>query len=912
MDAFVGRVRDGMSGALAVLGEAGIGKTVLLKQMSGRFPDVRFVVAVGTESERPLAYAGLQQLLIPFIDRVELLPAPQRTALRTVVGLDVGSPPDRFLVGIAALTLLAGAARERPLIIVVDDGQWWDAESMAALGFVGRRIEVDSLGLLVTVRIESDGAPPAELAGWPLLPISGLDHAASRILLSDRHGTAISPSVMGELFTGTGGNPLALITVAEWLSKGQRSGRRPLPDPLPVGQHLEQLFSAKVRLLPASTGHLLLLAAAASPGDPGVFWRACARLGLSVDQVDPAVQVGVVTMGRQITFAHPLVRSAVYSDASPVRRREVHAALAAATDDAVDPDRRSWHLAAATVGPDEQVAAALERSSQRAAERGGHSARAAFLRRSAELSVDLTLRTARLLASARAHYLSGDPGTAQILLQELPDRLDGEVGAERDQLQMMLEIAGGRPTAVALIILRNLAQNDSAPPRQIRDALFEALHSVILTGRFGNPELTSRVAAAALSAVSDGLTPMTSADRLLKAFATRITGDYPSTVALLREAIADDGADLPTSGITWFGMSIYAHTELWEVGGERKLLQDMVGRLRAQGSLSGLVMVLLQLGGLAIREGQFATAEVYYAEGAGLLFSLGSPGPELYTTLPLAWQGREVELRQLAAIADKLLGEPLGVGLVLGVMNYSVMLLELSLGRYEQALIQANLMFDEDSPATGSLCLPGMVEAASRSGDHRAAQMALDRMSLRARAVDNTYVRGLLSRSTALLSDDSIAEAHYVSAVADLGADGVETDLAWAHLLYGEWLRRQKRRTDARTQLRIAHNKFTQMGARLWAERARRELIATGERLAAPAHPSDEPVLTFQESNIAALAAQGLSNQEIATQLFIGISTVEYHLTKVFRKHHLTSRRQLGHLLPPDSGAASEVTGTPG
>lgn len=905
---FLRQVRDGSSGALVVLGEAGIGKTALLRASFSAFAGMRFVAVAGTESEQPLAYAGLQQLLSSFMEEIGNLPIPQQAALQIAFGIESGPAPDRFLVGIAALTLLAGAARERPLVAVIDDVQWWDAESLAVLGFVGRRIEVDSLGLLVTVRGDPAGEAPTALAGWQLLRLAGLDRAASTKLLADQHAKGMSAAVVGKLFEGTGGNPLALITVAAWLSGDQRSGRRPLPDPLPVGRHLEQLFSFEVRTLPAATRQLLLLASAAASGDSAVFWRACSLLALSAADVDAAVEVGIVRLETGVSFSHPLVRSAVYADASAAARREVHAALAASTDVEVDPDRRSWHLAAATVGPDEQVAAALERSSQRAADRGGHTSRAVFLRRAGELSVDAPLRTSRVLASAHAYYLAGLPEAAQALLQELPDQLPGGVRAGRDHLQMMLEIAGSRPRSVALIVLRNIADNPGQQPRQIRDALLEALHSVILTGRFGSPELAHTVAVAALSAVSDDSTPMTSADRLLKAFATRITSGFPSTVALLREAVDAGGEELPTSGITWFAMHTYAFTDLWDVRGEAESLRRMTVTLRAQGAVSGLIMTLLQLGGLAVRGGEFAAGEVHYAEAAGLLHALGSPGPDLHTTLPLAWQGQEAKLRQLAEMAEQIFGEPLGMGLVLGVMNYSLLILELSLGRYEQALVQANLLFDEDAPVTGSLCLPPMVEAAIRSGDQATARKALDRLSSRAAAVGNTFVRGLLSRSTALLSGDATAEGHYLSAIDDLGVDGMATELTWAHLLYGEWLRRHQRRSDARTELRIAYEAFLRMGARLWAERARRELIATGERMFTPTPPTGEPTLTPQEANIAALAVQGLTNQEIATQLFVGVSTVEYHLTKIFRKHQLTSRRQLRQLLPQPGSPASAPT----
>ena len=903
LESFVGRLREGLSGSLAILGEAGSGKTSLVSRLRATSTDVRSVVVVGTEAERLLPYAGLQQLLLPFLKMAEDLPPPQEHALAVAFGTRTGSAPSRFLIGVATLTLLARAAHDQPLLCLFDDAQWLDAESVAAIGFVGRRVEAESLGLLAAVRADGDAGLPHGLDGWAALRLTGLDAEQSGRILSARYGPAISADVVRLLSAGTRGNPLALVTVADSLSANQRLGRSVLPDPLPVGPLLEQLFSVQVAALPAPTGALLLLASAGGPGDQAALWKACSLAGLSPDHLDAAVAAGIVDLAAGISFRHPLVRSAVYSGASAADRRAAHATLAQATDPSTDPDRRAWHLAAATLEPNEDVAAELERSSDRAANRGGLTARAALLQRAGDLSVDQHQRTRRLLLAAQAFALTGNWVTVQELLDRLPPHLVGPIAVQRDGLRAALAMGLSQPGAIAETILQGLRTSTSSSTRATRDALLEAVQVVILTGTFGDQDVAVQVGEAAMAASSDVVEPLSAADRLMTAFAARILNrDSPMFYDLLRAALPPADTDEETSETSTLTLTWYAYGELWNLPGQRKLMQGLERRLRAEGALPSLALVLFWLGLIDVKEGHLKSADVQYTEATGILESLSSPAPELYKSLLFAWQGRDEDVRRLAVVAQRVFGEQLGLGLALSVANHSLLLLEVSLGRYAEGLPVAVALLAKDSPVSGSFSLPTIVEAAVRAGDPALAERALDRLATRAALIANPYVLGLLARSKALVcGEEPDAEAHYAAAISHLGNSTARPDLAWAHLLYGEWLRRRRRRADARAELRTAYESFIDVGAPLFAERARAELAATGERISMKSVSPDAPALTPQEARIAALAVVGATNQEIATQLFISASTVEYHLTKIFRKHRLTSRRELRQLLPPSS-----------
>jgi DNA-binding CsgD family transcriptional regulator len=906
LEEFVGRLREGLSGSLAILGEAGSGKTSLVGRVRATLTDVRFVTVIGTEAERLLPYAGLQQLLLPFAGDADDLPAPQRDALAVAFGLTAGSAPSRFLIGIAALTLLARAAREQPVLCLIDDAQWLDAESLAAIGFVGRRLEAESLGLLATVRADAGTGVPDGLDGWATVRLTGLDADQSGRLLAARYGRSISVGIISELSAGTRGNPLALVAVADSLTVSQRLGRSPLPDPLPVGPLLERLFSAQVTALPPKTRALLLLASASGSGDQAVLWRAGAMAGLAMDHLDAAVAAGVATLAGGVGFRHPLVRSAVYAGASAADRRAAHGALAQATDPASDPDRRAWHLAAAALGPDEDVAAELERSSERAAGRGGFMARAALLQRAGDLSVDQRQRIRRHLMAAQSLSLTGSWEAVQELLDQLPQQLTGQAAAQRDGLRAALAMGLSRPGAIAGIILQGLRTSTSGSVRVARDALLEAVHAVTVAGTLGDQGVAAQVGAAALAACRDESEPLTGADRLMAAFASRILDrDAVAYYDLLRAALPIADEDEGTSESSILTLTWYAYGELWDLTGQRKLMSGLERRLRAEGALPSLALILFWLGLIDVKEGRIASADVLYTEAAGILQSLGSPAPEMYKTPLYAWQGREQDVRRLAALAQQVFAEQLNRGLAVSVANHSLLILEVSLGRYAEGLPVAHALFAEDSPVAGSFALPTVVEAAVRAGDQDLAGRALARLAVRAESVANPYVLGLLARSTALVhGEEPGAEEHYATAISRLEASTARPDLAWAHLLYGEWLRRRKRRADARAHLRTAYESFTDIGAPLFAERARAELAATGERVSIVSAAPGANALTPQEARIAGLAADGATNQEIATKLFISASTVEYHLTKIFRKHRLTSRRELRPLLPPSATAA--------
>ncbi len=899
LDQFVSRVRDGMSEALVVVGEAGIGKTSLLATVRSPAEDVRCVWVTGAPSEQFLAYAGLHRLLLPFLSGIDQLPQPQQEALRLAFGLQSGAVPDPFLVSVGTLGLLAEFAVVSPLICIIDDAQWLDRESLTAVAFVGRRLQAEGIGLLLGVRTDDNVDLPVELGGLGVMALTGLDEPAAARLLKEHSSDAMHPQVVRRLFAGTRGNPLALITVAEALTRDQQVGRAELPEPLPVGRHLEQHFLRRIRSLPERTRLLLLVAAAAPPGDVALTWRACAALNLLPDDADPAVAAGVLNIVGTVTFRHPLIRSAVYSAASGAERRRIHVALGETTDPA-DPDRRAWHLAAAAVAPTEAVALELERSAERAGVRGGYTVQAAFLRRAAELSGSRSLRVERLLGAAEASFVAGDRDAALSLVDELGDDLPTSLHNRRERVRTSLSVTRTRPSELPGVILARLAAPGRHDVRSDRDALLEAMSAVLIAGRYTPPGTGLLVAEAVRRAVSDPTEALTFPDRLMHAHAARIIDGHQVSTGLFRTLLAGEVPPLEANPVTVIPLVTTACEDMLDLVRLRGLFDGMEGRLRAQGAIPALSMVMYALAGIDTRAGRFEQAAMRYTEATDITASMGNPTSTAQQMLLLAWQGREAQTRAVADAAFATFGEPVGVGMVVAIVDYGMAMLELGRGHYAQALAHTQHLFTEDLPGIGTTMLPIMVEAAVRCGDRGAAGAALDRLASRAVAAGSPYALGGLARSTALTmtGDDECAEGNFRRALEYYEITDLATDLAWTHLVYGEWLRRLRRRADARVQLRSAYEAFLAMGATVFAQRARAELMAAGERLVEPRGSGGARLsLSPQETRIAVLAAQGSTNQEIATHLFITASTVEYHLTKVFRRHHLTSRRELRQLL---------------
>ncbi|MBL7253209.1 AAA family ATPase [Paractinoplanes lichenicola] len=855
--ALVAGVRDGCSGTLVLVGEPGTGKTSLL----GRVGDVRVVAIAGAEPEMCLGYAALHRLLRPWLPLLDTLPGPQRDALRTAFGHLGGGPADRYLVGMATLTLLAEASTPEPLICVIDDAQWLDRESADALTFVARRLHAEALGLLFATR--PDGLAP--LGGLPAITLPGLPGDDARDLLTASVAGHLDDAVAGQLVDGTGGNPLALVELARTLDPGQLAGLVPLPGPLPVGDLLETHFLRELHPLPAPARLLLLLAAAAPPGDPSLLWRAALQLGIAADEADVALSAGILT--ESLDFRHPLIRAAVYRGADPADRRRVHAALAAVHDPVREPDRHAWHRAQATIGLDEEVAALLER----AAERGGHSVRAAFLARAADLTPDPRAQAARLVAAARAHLVLGDPATASRMLDRAEPGLDRPVPrALARQARARAEMYAGRPAPGTLF--EAAASIAALDPALSRTMMFEALQAMLISGDQATMGELARTVLASPAY----------ADPFLLGFAARIAGDYRTAVPLLREALAavdtDDGLPLAV-------ISVLAADDLWDEDAGRLAWRRLESYDRRHGALGSLRTTLAVGVAWELRAGRFDAAEALQEELAELSRVVGQPycGDAQRIEL-LAWQGRESAVRALAADAT---------GLDFLVRN-SLAVLEISLGHYPAALACVLPSFDWDKPGAATRSLHEIVEAGVRSGDHEVAKAALVRLEDRAPLSGTPWALGLLARCRALLADD--ADAFYREALDLLGRTTIVTELARTHLLYGEWLRRRRRRADARTQLHLAHDLFTRMGAAAFVSRTRSELLATGEH-PRPRHLPFDSDLTPQERQVAGLAAAGATNSEIAARLFLSTSTVEYHLTRIYRKLGITSRRRLAAAL---------------
>ena len=896
------RAAEGYSGALVLRGEAGAGKTALLDETiaAAVAGDLRTARLTGVEPETQLGYAGLHRFLLPFADHLERLPDPQRDALRSTFGLVDGPPADRFLVALAVLTLLAEVASAVPLVCVIDDVQWLDPESVVVLGFVARRLYAERVVLLFAVR-EPAGELPA-LAGVPELVVGGLAEGAALELLASLVPGRLSPAVGARIVAETGGNPLALVEVAGELSAGQLAGAEVLPEPLPAGGSLEQAFGRRVRRLPDETRLLLAVAAAEPTASEALLWRVTGELGIDPDAAASADLGGLAEIGSQVEFRHPLVRSVVYHATPLSQRRRIHRALAAAGEGG-EPDRVAWHLAMAAAGPDEAVAARLEQAAGRARDRGGYAATVTFLSRAAELSADEGQRAGRLLAAAEAALIAGQPFRAGALLEEATPKLGDPLSrAQARRLQGTIRLAVGQAGEASSILLeaaRALAPFDAS---SARDALLEALRAALYVGWSASQAVLAEIADAARAMPGAGGPAASAADLLLDGFAARAAAGYPASVPLLRRAIAMLGAgDLGTQeGLRWLALGCAAAAELFDDQAQHALAIRLVQLARDHGALTMLPVALVSQSIRAeVVAGRFDAARACFTEGLEISAATGNPGlvgtAGLAEVYELAWRGRETDARRVAAAVAR---EATGAGRGSHSMDaqYCLAVLELGLGNYQAALRYALDVYEDDAPDLGTQVLPDLAEAGARCGQTGSAEAALGRLAERAAAAGTPLALGLLARSRALLAGDADAEPLYEEAVKHLTQCRARPQLARAHLVYGEWLRRQRRRRDAREQLRIAHEMFAAMGAGAFAERARVELLATGERARQRTAEAAEE-LTPQEAQIARLVAEGDSNRDIAAQLFLSPSTVDYHLRKVFRKTNVASRTQLARAM---------------
>ena len=898
LDGLLEAVRAGRSGALVVRGEAGVGKTALLDYAIESASGLRVARAVGVESEIELAFAALHQMCAPMLDHLEHLPAPQREALAVTFGLSSGAVPDRFFVSLAVLGLLSEVTEERPLVCVIDDAQWLDRASAQTLAFVARRLLAESVLMLFASR-----EPGEELQGLPELVVRGLAEAEARELLASVIPGPLDEQVREQIVAETRGNPLALLELPRGLPPAQLAGGFGLPGALALSERLEESFLQRLETLPPETQLLLLVAAAEPVGDPVLLWRAAERLGICISAMEAAERVGLVEVRQGTRFRHPLVRSAIYRAAAPEDRRRVHVVLAETTEPELDPDRRAWHRAQASAAPDEDVATELERSAGRAQARGGLAAAAAFLERAVALTPDDARRAERALAAAQAKFQAGAPEAAAVLLAaaELAP-LDELARARVDLLRAEIAYSQKRGSDAPPLLLRAAKRLEPLDAALARATYREALNAATWADSSAEGVGALEVAQAVLAAPPpERPTP---AGLLLEGAAVQCTEGFAAGVSELKRALSAlrSGDISDEEQLEWSVLIYRTAVDLWDDESWYVMASRCVEQARGSGALPALHFALNARVVADAFMGELAGGFSRMEELKTVCDVIGSELPP-YSPLALAaWRGREAEVSELiAATTTEALAR--GETQALSATQWAAAVLYNGLGRYEEALAAAARAVDYQHLGFSGWSLAELIEAAARRGKLDHAADALEQLAARARDCGSDWALGIESRSRALLSEGEAADELYRDAIERLGRTRVRTELARGHLLFGEWLRRERRRLEAREQLRTAHEMLTAMGVGAFAERAARELLATGERVRKRrVETRDE--LTAQERQIARLARDGLSNPEIGARLFISPRTVEYHLHKVFTKLQIGSRTELQRALPIEQRAA--------
>lgn len=891
LDRLCSVVKAGRSAVLVLRGEAGIGKSALLDHLAGRARGHRVARGVGVESEMELPFAGLHQLCAPFLGRIERLPGPQGEALATAFGLSTGPPPDRFLVGLAALSLLSDAAAEEPLFCLVDDAQWLDEVSAHTLAFVARRLLAEPVGLIVASREpRGEGA----FAGLPELTLEGLDDLDAFALLDSATRGQLDPRIRDRVVDEARGNPLALLELPRDLTGPEPVDGFGPPELGPTADRIERAFVRQVRSLPPATQRLLLVAAAEPIGDVMSLRRAAEHLGIEPGAAAPAEAAGLIDISALVRFRHPLLRSAVYRSAGLAEKQEIHRVLAEVTGRALDLDldRRAWHLAWATLGPDEAVAAELESSAERARARGGVAAAAAFLARAAVLTPEPGLRAGRAVDAAQAKLRAGVPEAVQeLLLLAEGGQLDALDRARVDLLRAQIAFAsnrGGEVSALLLAAARRLVPLDAA---LARETFLDAFSAAMFAGRLATGIDIRTIAATARQALPRARRPDVTGS-LLDALAVRFAQGYGEAVSLSRQAVRSLLRETDAGEVLrWSWLTSAVAAEMWDDRGWTALAERHVRTARTVGALSELPLALNSQVVVLCLAGELHSAAQLVAEIPPIQESVGDLAP--YGALALAaWQGDASRAEELIRAgtddsADR--GEGIGVT----IAQWARAVLCNGAGAYGPAREAAGLAAEHAQDlAAANWGLSELVEAAVRSDERGTAAFALDRLTETTGAAGTDWALGIAARARALLAEGDAAESFYREAVERLGRTRIRMELARTHLLYGEWLRRENRRDDARTQLREAHEMFTRFGAGAFAQRTGRELQAIGETVTRRVITASAE-LTAQEAQIAGLARDGLTNPEIGAQLFISPHTVEWHLRKVYVKLGISSRRQL-------------------
>ena len=890
LDRLLETVHTGESAALVIRGEAGVGKTALLRYCARQASGYRVVQIAGIESEMELPYAGVHQLCAPLLDRLTDLPPPQQDALGIAFGLSSGAAPDRFLVALATLSLLALAAAGRPLLCLVDDAQWLDTVSGQIVGFVARRLTAESVAMVLALRTPGT---ERQLEDLPELSLGGLADEDARALLATVVRGRLDDRVRDRIIEETGGNPLALLELPRGMGSAELAGGFALPDARDLPDHLEEHYLRRIGGLPEATQQLMLVAAADPVGDAPLVWRAAETLGIGREAAAPAAGEQLLQIGTRVRFRHPLVRSALYRSASASDRRAAHGALAIATDPDADPDRWAWHRAQATAGPDDEVAAALARAAGRAQARGGLAAAAAFLERSANLTTDPADGVERLLAAAQCNVHAGAFDAAVALLAAVESRSLDEFGRARVELlrgRVASASSAGREAPARL--LQAARRLEPLDPGLARETYLDAWGAALFAGRLADADVRE-VSRAARAAPAPDHEPRPN-DLLLDGLARLVVEGRAAATPTLREAVRAF-RDEKVSGEQWLQWGVLASSAavtLWDFEGWDAVSSRQIELARDAGALGLLSIALNGQGMIAAWSGDFEVAEALCAEDDAVREATGTLISPYGAMLLAAFRGRDDESSVLAdaTIEDAVArGEGLGVQLA----RWATAVVDNGLGRYEEALTAATIASDETAGLfISTWALPELIEASVRTGQTQLGMAALERLADATRAAHSDWSLGVEARSRALLSDDEEAEACYQEAVHRFSSTPLRPELARAQLLYGEWLRRRHRRVDAREQLRTAHELLAGIGMEAFAERARRELLATGEKVRKRSDDTRDQ-LTPQEAHIARLARDGRTNSEIGTELYISARTVEWHLRKVFTKLGIVSRKGL-------------------
>ena len=898
LDLLVQAARGGESRTLVIHGEPGIGKTALLDYLDDNAQGCRVERIAGFQSEMQLPYASVQQLCAPFLNRLDHLPSPQRDALQTSFGLSEQPPSDRFLVGLAVLDLLADAAEARPLICLVDDQHWLDFASAQVLSFVARRLGSESLGIVFSTRVINE-----HLAGLPELEIGGLPASEAAALLDSVLPGKLDPRVRDQIVAETRGNPLALLELTREMTPAELAFGLELPGAVPLSGKIEQSFRSRVVALPEDSRLLLVLAASEPTGDSVLVRRAAEILDVSMNAQQAPTDAGLIEFGERVRFRHPLARSAAYSSGSMRDRHRVHRALADVTDPELDPERYAWHRAQACEAPSEEVADQLAGVAQLALARGCLAAAGAYLQRAVALSVDPTRRTDRAISAAEGKIRNGDFNTAVDLLaiaqnSRVTDIQQARIDLVKAQLAHVTDRGGEAPS----LLLKAARRLEVVDPDLARATYLDALSAAVFAGRFAAPGGgLLDVAQAAAQAPNVTGVKLRTLDLLFDSMAASYADNGTSDVSSLHTALSRYGEGMGADEeLRWIWIASLAamrtlNDQRWDEVSARH-----VQLARGAGALSELPLALNSRTFVQVLAGNFSAAAALADETDAVQRAIGS-NLAPYGALALwALRGDTVATQKLVTITHEDVSRR-GEGIGITIAEWARTVLHNGQGDYDEALVAATTATQyEPDLSTMAWPIVELIEAATRAGDSETARAAHRRLSVVTAASGTDWALGLEARSGALLADDERAEELYQEAIDRLGRTRQRTDIARAHLVYGEWLRRQRRRSDSREQLATAERQFHAIGMEAFATRAVRELRTTGETARKRIAAGPERQLTPQEAQVARLACDGLSNPEIGVRLFISRHTVQYHLRKVFAKLGITSRAQLDRVLPPE------------